>query len=60
MLVTALAPILGYDRAAEIAGKAHREGLTLREAAVTLGYLTPEEFDRYLRPERMVTPQRGA
>ena len=56
MLVTALAPRLGYDRAAEIAKKAHREGLTLREAAVALGYLTAEEFDREVRPERMVRP----
>ena len=57
MLVTALAPRLGYDRAAEIAKKALREGLTLKEAAVALGYLTAEEFDRYVRPERMVSPQ---
>jgi fumarate hydratase class II len=56
MLVTALAPRLGYDRAAEIAKKAHREGTTLREAAVVLGYLTGEEFDREVRPERMVRP----
>jgi fumarate hydratase class II len=54
MLVTALAPRLGYDRAAEIAKKAHREGKTLREVAVGLGYLTAEEFDREVRPERMV------
>ncbi|MBI2455273.1 MAG: class II fumarate hydratase, partial [candidate division NC10 bacterium] len=58
MLVTALAPRLGYDRAAEIAKKAHREGLTLKAAAVALGYLTQEEFDRYVRPERMVSPGR--
>jgi len=57
MLVTALAPRLGYDRAAEIAKKAHREGLTLKEAAVALGYLTAEEFDREVRPERMVRPE---
>jgi len=57
MLVTALAPRLGYDRAAQIAKKAHREGLTLKEAAVALGYLTAEEFDREVRPERMVGPQ---
>jgi fumarate hydratase class II len=57
MLVTALAPRLGYDRAAEIAKKAHREGLTLKEAAVALGYLTAEEFDREVRPERMVKPE---
>ncbi len=59
MLVTALAPRLGYDRAAEIAKKAHREGLTLKEAAVALGYLTAEEFDREVRPERMVGPNIG-
>ncbi len=56
MLVTALAPRLGYDRAAEIAKKAHREGTTLREAAVALGYLTAEEFDREVRPADMVRP----
>jgi fumarate hydratase class II len=54
MLVTALAPRLGYDRAAKIAKTAHAEGLTLREAAVKLGYLTAEEFDREVRPESMV------
>jgi fumarate hydratase class II len=59
MLVTALAPVLGYDRAAEIAKKAHREGLTLKQAALALGYLTAEEFDRHVRPERMLTPQLG-
>jgi fumarate hydratase class II len=57
MLVTALAPRLGYDRAAEIAKKAHKEGLTLKEAAVRLGYLTAEEFDREVRPEKMVGPR---
>jgi fumarate hydratase class II len=57
MLVPALAQRLGYDRAAEIAKKAHREGLTLKEAAVALGYLTAEEFDREVRPERMVRPE---
>ena len=56
MLVTALAPRLGYDKAAEIAKKAHKDGSTLREAAVALGYLTPEEFDREVRPERMTRP----
>ncbi|HKW95719.1 MAG TPA: class II fumarate hydratase [Methylomirabilota bacterium] len=54
MLVTALAPRLGYDRAAAIAKKAHAEGLTLKAAAVALGYLTAEEFDREVRPESMV------
>jgi fumarate hydratase, class II len=57
MLVTALAPRLGYDRAAEIAKKAHKDGTTLREAAVALGYLTADEFDREVRPERMTRPQ---
>jgi fumarate hydratase class II len=60
MLVTALAPRLGYDRAAEIAKTAHRDGTTLREAAVRLGYLTGEEFDREVRPERMVGPPQSA
>jgi fumarate hydratase, class II len=59
MLVTALTPLLGYDRAAEIAKKAHREGITLKEAAIALGYVTAEEFDRHVRPERMVRPQLG-
>jgi len=54
MLVTALAPRLGYDRAAAIAKKAHAEGLSLKEAGVALGYLTAEEFDREVRPESMV------
>jgi len=54
MLVTALAPRLGYDRAARIAKKAYAENLTLKEAAVALGYLTAEEFDREVRLEKMV------
>ncbi len=57
MLVTALAPRLGYDRAAEIAKMAHREGVTLKEAGVRLGYVTAEQFDEWVRPERMVGPQ---
>ena len=57
MLVTALAPVIGYDRAAEIAKKAHREGRTLREVALALGYVTADEFDRHVRPERMVAPE---
>ena len=56
MLVTALNPLIGYDKAAEVAKKAHKEGTTLREAAVALGYLTPEEFDRAVRPEDMTHP----
>jgi fumarate hydratase, class II len=54
MLVTALSPSLGYDKAAAIAEKAHQEGKTLKEAAVELGLLTDEEFDRRIRPEDMV------
>jgi fumarate hydratase class II len=54
MLVTALNPKIGYDRAAEVAKKAHREKITLREAAVALGYLTEREFDEAVRPERMI------
>ena len=54
MLVTALSPHIGYDKAAKVAHKAHHEGTTLREAAVALGYLTGEEFNRLVRPETMV------
>jgi fumarate hydratase class II len=56
MLVTALAPHIGYDRAAQIAKRAHKEGTTLREAALALGFVTAEEFDRLVRPEEMVKP----
>ena len=54
MLVTALAPHIGYDRAAEIAKKAHREGSTLREAALALGYVSAADFDRWVRADAMV------
>ncbi len=54
MLVTALTPYIGYERGAEIAKLAHREGLSLREACLKLGYLTGEEFDRYFKPEGMI------
>jgi fumarate hydratase class II len=54
MLVTALNPHIGYDKAAEIAKKAHREGKTLREAALALGYVSAEQFDKWVRPEKMV------
>ncbi len=53
MLVTALAPHIGYDRAAEIAKKAHREGSGLREAAVALGYVSETQYDQWVRPEDM-------
>ncbi|MBI2390985.1 MAG: class II fumarate hydratase [Deltaproteobacteria bacterium] len=54
MLVTALNPHIGYDKAAQIAKKAHREGTTLREAAIALGHVTGEQFDEWVRPEEMV------
>jgi fumarate hydratase class II len=54
MLVTALSPSIGYDAAADIAKRAHHEGRTLREVAVELGHLTPDEYDRLVRPEDMV------
>lgn len=54
MLVTALAPVIGYDKAASIARTACSRGLTLKEAAVSEGYLSPEEFDKLVNPDRMV------
>ena len=60
MLVTALNPHIGYDKAAAIAKKAHREGTTLKAAAVALGYLTAAQFDDWVRPERMVGPKAQA
>ena len=54
MLVTALNTKIGYYKAAEIANKAHQEGTTLKEAALSLGYLTAEEFDQWVRPEDMI------
>jgi fumarate hydratase class II len=56
MLVTALAPKIGYERAAEIAKAAHANGTTLREEALRLGYVSPAEFDRLVRPEKMIRP----
>lgn len=53
MLVTALNPFIGYDKAAEIAKKAHAEGITLKESAMALGYLTAEKFDQYVDPLKM-------
>lgn len=56
MLVTALNPRIGYDKAVQIGKKALAENLTLREAAAQLGFVTPEDFDRWVRPEDMVAP----
>jgi len=57
MLVTALSPRIGYDRAAAVAKQAYREGKTLREVCVELGVLSAEEFDRVVRPEDMLGPR---
>ena len=60
MLVTALNPHIGYEKAAAIALKAHREQLTLLDAALALGYLTAEQFAEWVRPEKMARPHGGA
>ena len=57
MLVTALAPKIGYDKATEIAKTAHKNGTTLREEAVNLGYVSAEEYDDIVVPEKMIAPQ---
>ena len=56
MLVTALAPKIGYDSAAKIAKTAHANGTTLRQEAVEGGYVSAEEFDALVRPENMIGP----
>ncbi len=58
MLVTSLNPHIGYDNAAKVAKKAHKENKTLKEVAVELGLLTPEKFDEVVRPEKMVGPEK--
>ncbi len=59
MLVTALAPHIGYDKAAQIAKKAHHDGTQLREAALALGYVTDSQYDEWVRPEDMIGPTTG-
>ncbi len=54
MLVTALNPHIGYEKAAQIAKKAHAEGLTLKQAGIALGYVSAEQFDAWVKPERMI------
>ena len=54
MLVTALTPAIGYDRASGIAKHAHKHGLSLKEAALVLGEISAEDFDQCVRPEAMV------
>ena len=58
MLVTALAPSIGYDKAAKIAKTAHEKGQTLREAALESSDVSPEDYDRIVRPETMLGPDR--
>ena len=55
--MTALNPHIGYDKAAQIAKKAHKEGTTLKQAALALGYVTADQFDQWVRPEEMVGPK---
>ena len=57
MLVTALAPHIGYDKASEIAKQAHKRGTTLREEAVRLGHVSEEDFDRLVKPQEMIAPK---
>src|SRR5579885_3330463 len=57
MLVTALSPHIGYDNAAKVAKKAHADNTTLRQAAIALGLVKAEDFDRYVRPEKMLAPE---
>jgi fumarate hydratase class II len=59
MLVTALAPVIGYDKAASIAHHAREHDLTLREAALQLGLVSEQEFDRIVDPAKMVAPRSG-
>lgn len=56
MLVTALVPHIGYDRAAEIAKHAQRDGLTLKQSAVTLGYVSEEDYNKWVVPASMLSP----
>jgi fumarate hydratase class II len=56
MLVTALAPKIGYDNAAKVAKEAHARGTTLREEAVRLGFVSAREFDRLVQPDKMTHP----
>ncbi len=58
MLVTALNPHIGYDKAAEVAKKAYEDNLSLREAIIDLGYMSGEEFDQLVQPEKMIRPEK--
>ena len=54
MLITALNPHIGYDKAAQIAKKAHKENITLKQAALDLGFVTRDQFDKWVDPQKMV------
>ncbi|MEE3153281.1 MAG: class II fumarate hydratase, partial [Candidatus Neomarinimicrobiota bacterium] len=58
MLVTALNPHIGYDKASEVAKKAYQDQSTLREAIMELGYMSGEEFDRLVQPDKMIQPRK--
>ena len=58
MLVTVLAPEIGYEKSAEIAKKALKENITLKESAKSLGYLSEQDFDNLVKPEEMVSPKK--
>jgi len=58
MLVTALNPHIGYDKAAEVAKKAYKENTTLREAIIDLGYMNGEDFDKLVQPKDMIQPRK--
>lgn len=58
MLVTALNPKIGYDNASKVAKNAHKKGITLKESCIELGMLTSEEFDQWVRPEKMISPSK--
>ncbi len=57
MLVTCLNPVIGYDSASQVAKNAHKKGLTLKESAMELKALSEEDFDKYVRPELMLSPK---
>jgi len=57
MLATALNPVIGYDKAAKIVQKAYKDDVTLKEAAVQLGFLTAKQFDEAVDPKKMVGPE---
>jgi fumarate hydratase class II len=56
MLVTCLNPKIGYDAASKVAKNAHKKGITLRESALELKVISPEDFDRFVKPEKMINP----